>query len=53
MWQAWKWGPLTLGGAMIGSGEMVLASAHLILELLKLTGSALGDSTKILWVWSE
>lgn len=28
---------------------MVLATAHLILELLKVTGSALGDSTRILW----
>lgn len=28
---------------------MVLATAHLILELFKLTGSALGDSTRILW----
>jgi hypothetical protein len=53
MWQAWKWGPLALGGAMAGSGEIVLAIAHLNLELFKLTGSALGDSTRILWVWNE
>lgn len=46
-------GPLALGGTMAGSGKMALAAAHLILEFFKLTESALGDSTRILWAWSE